>query len=499
MINNFLPVFQNLPMDFGILSLLPPIIAIVLAIATRQVYLSLMAGIYIGWVIISEGNIWQGFLSSLEGLVAVFQDAGSTRTILFSALVGSLIMLIQRSGGVEGFIQWVGRKLEKDRGGSRIKLQFYAWLISVLIFVETSISVLTVGTIFRPLFDKYKISREKLAYIIDSGSAPACIIFPLNGWGAFIIGLLVTQSIEQPFMVMLSAIPFNFYALLALVAVPLIIKRNWDLPLMRKAENRTQSGAVLWPDATPMITDEALNISYDGESQPKAYNMMIPIGVMILAMPLILLYSGWNNLPQDTSLLKTVFYAIGNGSGSTAVLVAVSLAILVATTMYKVQGILGIRQSVDWIVKGIAALMPLALLMLMAFAIGNVCKALGTGQYVSHVIGSFLHPGLIPALLFVTSAFIAFSTGTSWGTFAIMVGIAVPLVQGLGLDFALCLAAVLGGGVFGDHCSPISDTTIIASMSAATDHVDHVKTQMPYALIIGSISTVLYLIFGFTI
>lgn len=482
-------------MDYGFLSLVPPLLAIVFAIRSKQVYLSLISGIFLGWIILHDGNVWLGFLGTLEGLVEVFADAGNTRTIMFSALVGALIILIQRSGGVEGFIRWVSTRLENKKG-SRKTVQFYAWLISVIIFVETSISILTVGAIFRPLFDRFKIAREKLAYITDSGSAPACIIFPLNGWGAFIMGLLAAQQIDQPFITMIKAIPFNFYALLALVTVPMVILFDWDVPVMKRAEERTRAGKLMWDDSRPLISDDVLTTKMVSGIQPRSWNMVLPILVMILSMPVILLYTGWENTPSDGSLFDKILLALGNGSGSKAVLVAVTLSIVAAMTMYKVQGIMGIRENFDWIIKGIAALVPLALLMLLAFAIGNVCKELGTGIYTSHVIGNFLAPFVVPALLFIVSSFIAFSTGTSWGTFAIMVGIAVPLIQNMDLHFSLSLAAILGGGVFGDHCSPISDTTIIASMSSATDHVDHIKTQLPYALIIGAVSTLGYLLFG---
>ena len=484
-------------MDYGILSLVPPLLAIVFAMWTRQVYLSLITGIFLGWIIINDWNIWKGFLDTLEGLVNVFADAGNTRTIMFSALVGALILLVQRSGGVQGFIHWVSEKL-KDKKNGRITVQLYAWLISVLIFVESSISVLTTGAIFRPLFDNYKISREKLAYILDSGSAPSCIIFPLNGWGAFIMGLLATMAVDQPFLEIIKSIPFNFYPLIALGTVPLIILFGWDIPVMKKAEQRTQNGQVLWENATPMISKEILETEKAPGVEAKALNMVIPIVTMIAAMPVMLLYTGWSEINPDLSLGNKVLLALGQGSGSRSVLLSVTISILVAMGMYKAQGIMSIRETFDWILKGIAALVPLALLMLLAFAIGNICKELGTGLYVSHSIGTFMSVSLIPALLFITSSMIAFSTGTSWGTFAIMLGIAIPLINSIDAHFSLCLAAVLGGGVFGDHCSPISDTTIISSMSAATDHVDHVRTQLPYALMMGGISTVLYLILGFT-
>lgn len=311
------------------------------------------------------------------------------------------------------------------------------------------------------------------------------------------MGLLATLAVDQPFLVIIKSIPFNFYPILALLAVPMIIWMGWDLPLMRKAEERTQEGKVLWDHATPMISEEILETEMAEGIAPKAYNMVVPILSMIAVMPVILLYTGWIDIPDSESLTTKFMLALGQGSGSQAVLISVTISILVAMSMYKIQGIMTIRETFDWILKGIAALVPLAVLMVLAFAIGNICKELGTGLYVSHVIGSFLAPALIPALLFVVSCFIAFSTGTSWGTFAIMIGIAVPLITSTDLHFSLALAAVLGGSVFGDHCSPISDTTIISSMSAATDHVDHVRTQLPYALILGGISTVLYVILGF--
>ena len=216
-------------------------------------------------------------------------------------------------------------------------------------------------------------------------------------------------------------------------------------------------------------------------------------------MPLMLAYTGWETamttLP-DAGFGELLFQAIGSGSGSTAVLTAVTISLLVSMLFYKAQGIFGIRESVDLILKGIAGLIPLALLMLLAFAIGSLCKQLETGIYVAEVARGWLSPGLVPFLVFVVTCFIAFSTGTSWGTFAIMIPIAVPMAAQMEANQLMAIAAVLGGGVFGDHCSPISDTTILSSMASATDHVDHVKTQLPYAGIAGGIAAGMYLVFG---
>jgi Na+/H+ antiporter NhaC len=490
--------------SLGFLTLLPPVIAILLAIATRQVFISLIVGIFMGYVIMAGGNPWLGFLDTMQGLVDVFADAGNTRTIMFCALVGALIVFMQRSGGVAGFIAFVEKKLRKyeDRqdGSGRVVVQLLAWLTGALIFVESSISVLTVGTLYRPIFDKMGISREKLAYIADSSSAPSSILIPFNGWGAFIMTLLAAEGFADPFSTMIRALGYNFYALLALLLVPVVILLKRDFGPMKKAEARARGGQVLSDGATPVVDTELTDIAAKEGVTPNLWNMVLPIVVMVLAMPLMLAYTGWADargvLGADAGAGEVVMLAIGKGSGSTSVLVAVTLSILVSMAFYKAQGVFGVRESVDLVLKGIAGLIPLALLMLLAFAIGSVCKQMGTGVYVADVARGFLSPALVPFLVFVVTCFIAFSTGSSWGTFAIMIPIAVPMAQQMDANVLMAIAATLGGGVFGDHCSPISDTTILSSMASATDHVDHVKTQLPYAGLAGGLAALAYLVLG---
>jgi len=216
-------------------------------------------------------------------------------------------------------------------------------------------------------------------------------------------------------------------------------------------------------------------------------------------MPLMLIYTGWENVPNISELpfLMQIFEAIGKGSGSTSVLYSVLIAIITASILYSSQKLFTFKETFDLIMKGISGLIPLALLMMLAFAIGNVCKQLGTGLYVAEISKLWISPSFVPAAVYVVASFIAFSTGTSWGTFAIMIPIGIPMAQALDANIYLTVAAALGGGVFGDHCSPISDTTIISSMASACDHIDHVKTQLPYALFGGIITTFLYVILGF--
>ena len=502
--------------EYGYLSLLPPIIAIFFAIRTKQVFVSLLFGIWLGWMIIAWqplggnplaifSNFFQGSLDTIQALVDVFKDSGNTRTIMFSALVGAWIIFIQRSGGVEGFIVRISRFLEryekKKAGNNRVVVQFLAWLTGVLIFVESNVSVLTVGALYRPIFDKLKIPREKLAYIADSSSAPSSILIPFNAWGAFIMSLLLAQGFENPFSTMFWATMYNFYPMLALLIVLIVIFTKKDIGPMAKAERRAQEeGKLLADDAQPMIADELTGLVPKENVKLRSRNMIIPTLILVLMMPVMLAYTGWDAALEnrgDSGFFGKFFYSIGQGSGSTAVLTALIISLLTSMIYYKIQGIFDLKEMVDLTLKGISGMMPLALLMLMAFAIGAVCKELGTGLYVAEVSKAWLSPSLVPFIVFLVSCFIAFSTGTSWGTFAIMIAIAVPMAQSMDANVHLAIAAALGGGVFGDHCSPISDTSILSSMAAASDHIDHVRTQLPYALIAGGITALMYLVIGF--
>lgn len=489
---------------YGFLSLLPPVIAIFLAIRTRQVFVALVIGIWLGYIILAGWNLFTGTLNTIQAIVDVFKDDGNTRTIIFTLLIGALIAFIQRSGGVEGFIRYVNARLEKVKTDDTAKKSLYvrllAGLTGMLIFVESNISVLTTGTLYRPLFDQLKISREKLAFICDSSSAPSCILIPFNAWGAYIMSLLLAQGFEQPFGTLFSALPYNFYPIFAVVILFWVIVTNRDFGPMKKAETRARvEGKVIADDAVPMISEEITIIEPVKGKPQRAYNMLIPIITMVLMMPVFLIYTGWSGIDfsKNPGFFDAAFEAVGAGSGSASVTYAVVCALIVAAAMYGYQKLMSGKEMIDLSLKGMSGMISMALLMVLAFAIGSLCKTLGTGFYVAEVTRSWLSPSLVPAIVFVVSCFIAFSTGTSWGTFAIMISIAVPMAQAFGTDPHIAIAAALGGGVFGDHCSPISDTTIISSMASASDHIDHVRTQLPYALTAGAGALVLYLIIGF--
>ncbi len=463
-------------------SVLPPVLAIVLAIWTRQVYLSLAAGIWLGWGILEGWDPLSGLDRAIAETVAVLAEASSANVILFTLVIGALIATIESSGGVRGFVRYLE---SKEWVNSPRRAQGLAWITGLIIFVESNITVLVAGAVSRPLFDRFKVSREKLAYLIDSTSAAVCIMIPLNAWGAYNLAILTDLGVEEPLVVFVQAIPLNFYSIAAIILAGLVVVWRIDLGPMRKAEERTRAGQLHWPEAQPMIDEEVLSPSPNERVPPRARNMVIPILVMVLMMPVGLYVTGDGDLRA--------------GSGATSVLWAVMAALAAAWFLLLAQRGADVDELTRTALKGAGGLVPLALILLLALSLGAVASELGTGVFVAQVTADVLAPWVFLPLVFLTSAGIAFSTGTSWGTFAIMLPIVVPAAETMGLPVAPFLAAALSGGIFGDHSSPISDTTIISSMAAATDHIDHVRTQLPYALIAGGVATAGFTLAGLTL
>ena len=260
---------------------------------------------------------------------------------------------------------------------------------------------------------------------------------------------------------------------------------------MKKAEKRTKNGKLFDEGSTPMVSEDITIIKTKIGIKESSFNMFLPLSSMVLIMVFMLIYTGY-----DGQKSTNFFDILSNSSGSTSVLYSVIFSIIIASFYYVFKGILSAKEIIKYSIKGMSGMMQLSLLIMLAFAIGNLCRDLGTGVYVSNELKEILSPKLVPFLLFVTSCFISFSTGTSWGTFAIMLAIAVPISNEMGIDNSISIAAALGGGLFGDHCSPISDTSVVSSMASASDHIDHVKTQLPYALVCGLLTGILYLIIG---
>ena len=492
------------PQTFGWLSLAPPLLAIGLAMASRQAVPSLLAGTWVGWVI-ATGDPFRGTAATLDSLVAMFADPGQTRVVIFTLLMGPLLLLLQRGGGVAGLLEWLGRyrRLHTRRGA-----QLLAATLGLGVFVESTITCLVVGAVARPVFDRLRIAREKLAYICDATSAPVCMLIPINSWGAVVLSLLTTQATlgtlggQRPLPVFLAAVPLNFYAVLSVTLVFIVAATGWDIGPMREAERRaSEEGALVASGARPVVADTLLMEAVDDQTPPRARNLVLPLATLVATVLAGIAVTGVNGARAAGIATPTLLDTLDAASGSTAVLWGVLAALAVAAGLAAGSRVLELGTLTDLLFRGAGAMLPIATLLVLAFGIGAICDTLGTGPFIADLVTPYLTPVLLAPLVFVTSGAIAFATGTSWGTFAIMIPLALPVAAAMTLDGAavsvpLVISAVLGGGVFGDHCSPISDTSLISSMAAWSDHIDHVRTQLPYALVAGAASVALYFLAG---
>lgn len=412
------------------------------------------------------------FLPSVEALYTLFTSLLMTpwilKTLGFAVLVGSIMALIESSGGIEGFIAYVQHK--KAFVKSERSALLLSYLVGVIIFIESSITALISGAVGKPFCHIYKIPQAKLAFVCDSTSAPISSLIALNGWGALLLGLITTQISEgvlqgESVHILLDSLLYNFYSMSALLVTFLFIWFKLDIGPMKRAKY------------TSSLAQNTLN--YKSASM---FLMLWPIMLMVAFVFLFLYITG------DGNMLK--------GSGSSSIFYTM-LSTLAFMFVYYVAGKhMSIREWSKTSLLGARKLFPIAMILLFAFAIGEVTSQLKTGLYLASLASESLNPYFLAAGIFVLSSIISFSTGTSWGTFSIMIPVAAPMAVGMDADIALCLGAVISGGVFGDHCSPISDTTIISAMAAECEVIEHVKTQLPYALISGAIAMILFLVFG---
>lgn len=455
-------------MEYGILSLAIPLLTIILAIITKDVVISLFGGIFVGQLVLTGYHPGIAFMAMFDGIIALFAEGWITKTVIFMLLVGSIIKILGDSGGVERFVNYLSEKatrIDSPRGSMLL-----AYFIGVIIFIESSITSMVAGTVAKPLCDKNGVSREKLAYICDSTSAPICSLIPLNGWGALLLGLILA-AIEggvikgDAVSLLVASIPFNFYAIFTLIIVLIVIFSNADIGPMRSAK------AVAY-----------LQESERHPGQSSLWQMLLPLIVMVLSVPVILYITGKGD--------------IFKGSGSTSVYYAVIITLIFIYLYYIPARIMKHKAYFRSLYQGIGEMIPVTMILILALFIGKVIQDLDTAGYLAHILQGNIPVVILPLLIFLVSAITAFSTGTSWGTFSIMMPIALSLGAMMDLNLPLVIAAVISGGIFGDHASPISDTTIISSMAAGCDHIEHVRTQIPYAMIGGVLAALAFLIAG---
>ncbi|MCR5754132.1 MAG: Na+/H+ antiporter NhaC family protein [Acetatifactor sp.] len=465
--------------ETGWVSILPPLIAIALALITKEVYSSLFIGVLSGMVIYT--------LFAQESFVAIFAHifdmmaeklADNAYMIIFLALLWAVITLVGKSGGMRAYGAWAERKL-KSRKMTLLATAF----LGILIFIDDGFNCLTIGTVMRPVYDRQKISREKLAYIIDATAAPVCIMAPVSSWA---VAVASEVSDTNGFHAFLATIPYNLYAILTIVMVLFICVTGIDFGKMKKAEQE----ALNVEDFS-----EAAESKDESENRGKVYDLVMPILILIVFAILGMAYVGgyFSGVPFSEAIgyYPTAGLSLGAFAG-----------LMMAFIMYIPRKIMKPKEFVEGIVEGIGKIVPPMLILILSWSLGGVCREMiGTGEFISKFVASAnISFAFLPLLVFVIAALMSFSMGTSWGTFGILIPIVSMICQATGGDGMLipALGATLAGSVYGDHCSPISDTTILSSTGAMCNHIRHVETQIPYATLVAAICAVGYLIIGLT-
>lgn len=423
--------------------IIPPVLAIVLALAFKNVFIALFAGCFSGYLILHDFNFLKGTDATLMSFIKVFEDTDNTIIILMVVLLGGLIYLIEKSGGINGFIEALmgKRSIIKSKAGANV----FTWFIGIIVFTSGTLSNLITGTISRPLSDAMKVSHEKLAYMVHSTSTPICVLIPLSGWGAYMIGLIESQGISNGTEVLVKSIPLNFYALLAVFGALFFGFTNKDFGLMKKAEVRaTTKNQLDDPKHKNGVVEQTIKTEQNGK-KTTWLNVFLPLFVMVVIILVVLFITG------EGELLK--------GDGMKSILWGIVLSTFLAMVMYKLQKIFKFRQMINLIFKGCGEMLAVASILMFAFSMGHVVNQLETGAFLISKLEHVLIPGLLPAIVFIISCVISFSTGTSMGSMAVIMPLALPLGIEFGMHIPLLSAAVFGGSIFGDHLSPISDTT----------------------------------------
>ena len=457
-------VFENL------WTLLPPIVAILIAVWKRHAILALSVGIVLTWMLNAQLDVIKGATDTFANLWDVVSSDGNRRIIIFSLLIGSLLALMKKSGGVNAFIE---RLAQKKWVTNRRHASLLPSIIGTSIFTDTNLSMFTAGIASQNLFDKYGMSRARLAFILDSTCSPISILLLVNGWGAYVLGLLDGYQLTDTVGVLIDTVFYNFYPIIILIFV------------YYTAISTKVFGPMKNSVAVKVTDNQQDNSLVHNQPATRARYLVLPlIGICIITIGL-LLYSGNGDIRK--------------GSGSWSVMWAIVTCYLVLVAMLLKDGVFNLKKIVSISASGMKDLLPVVVILVLSFSFGDAVKAFGTGTYVSEIVGNEIPMILVAPLLFVTAGLMAFATGTSWGTFAVLIPIAMPLAVTTGLEPAFLVAAVLGGGIFGDHSSPISDSTIVASMASGCDHIEHVKTQLPYNLVAGGLTIVGYIIYGLTV
>ena len=472
-------------------ALLPPIIAIVLALITKEVYSSLFIGIVVGALFYSgfsfEGTLNHIFFEEVDdasyGMISVLSDPSNVGILIFLVILGTLVALMNNAGGSAAFGRWATTHIK-----TRVGAQLATVALGVLIFVDDYFNCLTVGSVMRPVTDTHNISRAKLAYLIDATAAPVCIIAPISSWAAAVAGF-ASKSDANGIALFISAIPYNFYALLTILMMITLAVTKTDFGPMAIHERNALKGDLFTTEARPYADADA----HEDTSKGKVIDLVLPVVVLVIACIIGLIYTG--GFFSGESFVS----AFANCSASMGLVLGSSVALVFAIIFFIARRVLSFKQCMACIPEGFKAMVPAILILTFAWTLKSMTDSLGAAEYVAGVVkasaGSFMN--FLPAIVFIIACLLSFATGTSWGTFGILIPIVLEVFGASGTALStISMSACMAGAVCGDHCSPISDTTIMSSAGAQCDHVNHVSTQLPYAISVAGISFITYLICG---
>ena len=464
-------------------ALIPPVVAIVLALITKEVYSSLFVGILVGGLFYS-GFSFEGTIVHIfeDGIIGVLSDSYNVGILVFLIILGAIVCLMNKAGGSAAFGRWASDHI-KTRTGA----QLTTVALGVLIFIDDYFNCLTVGSVMRPVTDKHNISRAKLAYLIDATAAPICIIAPISSWAAAVTGFVEG---EDGLSLFISAIPYNFYALLTIVMMLTIAVLNIDFGSMKIHEDNAKKGDLFTTPDRPY--GEATELEDTGKGTVK--DLLIPIIALIICCVIGMIYTGGFFEGAD------FVTAFSNSDASVGLAIGSAFALVITILLYVSRRVLGFKECMDCIPEGFKAMVPAIMILTFAWTLKSMTDSLGAAEFVAAQIKGSASGivNLLPAIIFVVGCLLAFATGTSWGTFGILIPIVVDAFQATNPTLmTIAISACMAGAVCGDHCSPISDTTIMASAGAQCNHVNHVSTQLPYAVSVAAISFITYIVAGF--
>ena len=472
-------------------SLLPPVIAIALALITKEVYSSLFIGIVVGGLLYAEGN-FVGTITHVfsDGFVANVADSYNMGIIIFLIVLGAMVSMMNKAGGSAAFGRWAKKHIK-----SRVGAQLATVLFGCMIFIDDYFNCLTVGSVMRPVTDSHKVSRAKLAYLIDATAAPICIIAPVSSWAAAVAGFVAEEEVSG-FQLFLSAIPYNFYAILTIIMMVAITIMKFDFGKMKVHEANALNGDLFTSDA-----ESFANSADDSNANPKGkvIDLILPVVLLIIACVIGLIYSG-GFFDATSSAYHNVIEAFSGADASVGLLYGSFCTLILTVAYFMVRRVLTFKNCMESIPEGFKAMVPAIMILACAWTLKAMTDSLGAKEFIAGIVestaGTFAN--FLPAVIFLIAVGLSFATGTSWGTF----GILIPLVLSVfpyssGPISVIAISACMAGAVCGDHCSPISDTTIMASAGSQSNHINHVSTQLPYALTVAGVSFVTYIIAGF--